>query len=208
MPNLSPSLFITLRQHENLNEGATSLYQTCQEFPQHHTILLPRHHTRLRIKVLRRGCYASRHVPLPVSFGNFHRVHINSTLKPTLSLADFDVVTTHLSLTHLAILGESPVFKTITSHPFSSLGMLELIPELHGDLIAAECEEFLAKAILFLDRPFASQEVDDSLSAAEKVVSVSPDAIWSVGLGDVVSTRSREQELRRVYSCQAVEHNR
>jgi hypothetical protein len=143
-----------------------------------------------------------------VSFGDFHRVHVNSIFEPTLGLADLDVVTTHLPLAHLAILGKSPVFETITPHPFSGLGVLELIPELHRDLVIAECEQLLAEAVFFLYRPFASQKVDDGFSPAEEVVSVTPDAVCSVSLRGVVSTRSKGLHLEGVENCQAIEHNK
>jgi hypothetical protein len=115
-------------------------------------------------------------------FGNLHRVHVNALLEPSLVLTDFNVVTTHLSLAHLAIFGKSPIFETITSDPLARLGMLELIPELNGDLVVTESKQFFAEAVFLFYRPFASQEVDDSFSSAEEVVSVTPYAIRGVGL--------------------------
>ena len=143
-----------------------------------------------------------------MSFGNFHRVHINSILEPTLRLTDLDVITAHLALAHLAILGKSPVFETVTPYPLSGLGMLKLIPELHGDFVIAKCEKFLAKAIFFLNLPFASQELNYGFGSAEEVVSVAPDAVWSVSLRGVVSMKTRERILKRVEGCQAIEHNK
>lgn len=125
-----------------------------------------------------------------MSLGNLHRVHINSILEPTLSLADLDVVTTHLSLAHLAVLGKGPVFETITPHPLSGLDVFELIPELHRDLVVAKSEQLLAEAIFLLYSPFASQKADNGLSPAEEVVSIAPYAVWSISLRDVFSTRS------------------
>jgi hypothetical protein len=124
-------------------------------------------------------------MPLPMRFGDLHRVYIDALLEPSLGLADLDVVTTHLALAHLAILGKSPIFEAITSRPLARLGVLKLIPELHGNLVIAKSEQFFAEAVFFLYRPFASQEVDDSFSPAEKVVSVTPDATRSIGLWDL-----------------------
>jgi hypothetical protein len=115
-------------------------------------------------------------------FGNLHRVYVDAFLEPSLSLADLDVVTTHLPLAHLAIFGKSPIFETITSRPLARLSMLELIPELHSNLVVTKGEQFLAQTIFLLYRPFASQEVDDGFRSAEEVVSVTPDAIRGVGL--------------------------
>jgi hypothetical protein len=122
-------------------------------------------------------------------FGDLHSVHVDALFEPSLGLADLDVVAAHLSLAHLAILGESPVFETITSSPFARLCVLELIPELHSNLVITKGEQFLAKAIFLLYRPFASQELDNGFSSAEEVVSVTPDTIWSIGLGDMIRAR-------------------
>jgi hypothetical protein len=121
-------------------------------------------------------------MPLPMRFGNLHRVHVYALLEPSLGLANLDVVTTHLSLAHLAILGKSPVFESVTSRPLARLGVLELIPELDGDLVISKGKQFFAEAVFLLYRPFASQEVDDSLSPAEEVVSITPDTVRGVGL--------------------------
>lgn len=115
-------------------------------------------------------------------FGNLHRIHVYALFEPSLGLANLDVVTTHLSLAHLAILGKSPVFKTVTSRPLARLGMLELIPELNGNLVVTEGKQFFAEAVLLFYRPFASQEVDDGFGPAEEVISITPDTIRGVGL--------------------------
>jgi hypothetical protein len=115
-------------------------------------------------------------------FGNLHRVYIDALLEPSLGLADLDVVTTHLSLAHLAIIGKSPIFESITSRPLARLGVFKLIPELHSNLVISKGKQFFAEAVFLFYRPFASQEVDDSFSPAEKVVSVTPDAIRSICL--------------------------
>jgi hypothetical protein len=115
-------------------------------------------------------------------FGDLHRVYVDAFLEPSLGLADLDVITTHLSLAHLAILGKCPVFETITSRPLASLSVLELIPELHGNFVVAKGEQFFAETVFLLYRPFASQELDDGFRSAEEVVSVTPDAIRGVGL--------------------------
>jgi hypothetical protein len=121
-------------------------------------------------------------MPLPMRFGNLHRVYVDAFLEPSLGLADLDVVTTHLTLAHLAILGKSPIFETVASRPLACIGVLELIPKLHGNLVIAKGEQFFAETIFLLYRPFASQEVDDGFRSAEEVVSVAPDAIRGVGL--------------------------
>ena len=77
-------------------------------------------------------------MPLPMRFGYLHRVHVDTLPEPSLGLINLDVVTTHLSLAHLAILGKCPVLETITSHPFARLGVLEFIPELHSNLVIAK----------------------------------------------------------------------
>jgi hypothetical protein len=119
-------------------------------------------------------------------FGNLHRVHVDALLEPSLGLADLDVVTTHLSLAHLAIFGKSPVFETITSHPLACLGVLEFVPELHGNLVVAKGEQFFAETVFLFGRPFTSQELDNGFSAAEEVISVAPDAIRGICLQEVI----------------------
>ena len=142
-------------------------------------------------------------------FGNLHRVHVDALLEPSLGLADLDVITAHLSLAHLAILGKSPVFETITSRPLASLGVLELVPELHSNLVITKGEQLLAKAIFLLYRPFASQELDNGFSSAEEVVSVTPDTIWSIGLEDLIRARLSERKLcRRNSNCQSIGRTR
>ena len=115
-------------------------------------------------------------------FGNLHRVYVDALPEPSLGLIDLDVVTTHLSLAHLAVLGKSPIFETITSHPLACLGVLKLVPELHGDLVIAEGKQFFAETVLLFYRPFLGQELDNIFSPAEEVVSVAPDAIRCISL--------------------------
>lgn len=132
-------------------------------------------------------------------FGYFHRVHVNALLEPSLVLSDLDVVTTHLSLAHLAILGKSPILKTITSNPLARLGVLELIPELNSNLVVTKGEQFFAETVFLLYRPFTSQKLEDSFSTAEEVVSVTPDAIRSVGLWNVIRARPLEVERAGIF---------
>ena len=128
-------------------------------------------------------------MPLPMRFGNLHRVHVNTLPEPSLGLIDLDVVTTHLSLAHLAVLGKSPVFETITSHPLARLGVLELVPKLHGDLVIAKSKQFLAETVFLFYRPFLGQELDNIFGPAEEVVSVAPDTIRCISLGDQVRAK-------------------
>jgi len=130
-------------------------------------------------------------------FGNLHGIHINALLEPSLGLANLDVVTAHLSLAHLAIFGKSPVFESVTSHPLACIGVLELIPELHGNLVVAKGKQFLAKTVFLFYLPFAGEELDDGFCPAEKVVSVTPDTIWGVGLWNVIRARPLEEECAR-----------
>lgn len=115
-------------------------------------------------------------------FGDLHPVHVDALSKPPLRLIDLDVVTAHLSLAHLAILGKGPVFETVTSHPLARFGVLELIPELHGNLVVTKGEQFLAEAVLLFYRPLLGQEFYDVFGAAKEVVSVAPDAIRGISL--------------------------
>jgi len=128
-------------------------------------------------------------MPLPMRFGNLHRIHVDALCEPSLRLIDLDVVTTHLSLAHLAILGKSPIFETITSHPLARLGVFELIPELHGDLVIAKGKQFFAETVFLFYRPFLGQELDNIFGPAEEVVSVAPDAIRCVSLEDQVRAK-------------------
>lgn len=82
----------------------------------------------------------------PALYTNFSlrfRIHNKVTQRPgTLTgFINLDIVTAHLPLTHLSVFCESPVFKAIASFPLHAIvGVLELIPELHSDLVLRKGE--------------------------------------------------------------------
>ena len=52
---------------------------------------------------------------------------------------NLNIVAAHLPLTHLPVFGERPVLKTIAPLPLHTIvGVLELIPELHGDFVISK----------------------------------------------------------------------
>jgi hypothetical protein len=63
------------------------------------------------------------------------------------------------------------------------MGVLILVPELHGDLITIECEEFFAESVRFLLLPFRGQKGDDLLGAFDEQVAVTPDAVGRIAFG-------------------------
>lgn len=64
---------------------------------------------------------------------NVHSVNIHAILEPTLFLTNLDVVSTHLSLLHQAVLVKSPILESIASPPLTII-VMKFIPKLHGDL--------------------------------------------------------------------------
>lgn len=125
---------------------------------------------------------ACRSFPLPVRFGNLHRVHINTIFEPSLRLANFDIVTTHLTFAHSAILCERPILKTVASHPLACFGVLEFVPELYRYLVIAESEQLLTKAIARLSGPFACQEFDNRFVSGKELVTIAPNTVFGVSL--------------------------
>lgn len=69
----------------------------------------------------------------PMLFSDGDRIHIHAISEPPVRLFDFDVVPTHLSLAHQAVVRKSPIFKAIRPPPLSRL-IMPLIPELNGNL--------------------------------------------------------------------------
>ncbi len=49
---------------------------------------------------------------------NVNLIDVHSVLEPPLILADLEIVTAHLPLTHTAVFRKGPVFETITTLPF------------------------------------------------------------------------------------------
>lgn len=122
-----------------------------------------------------------------MSLRNRHLVHVHTLLEPPILLLQLDVVPTHLTLPHYAILPKRPILKTITSLPLHAVvGIPILVPELHGNLVVREREQFLAKPIILLFLPFGSQKGDDFVMATDELVAVTPDTIRCVGLGDLL----------------------
>jgi hypothetical protein len=90
--------------------------------------LLP-FHTALTFE----SVYRSSDCSSPMLRSNVHRVNIHTILEPTLLLADLDVVSTHLSLLHQAVVVKSPILESIASPPLTII-VMEFIPKLHSNL--------------------------------------------------------------------------
>ena len=120
-----------------------------------------------------------------MSFRNRHLIHIHTLLKPPILLLQVDVVPTHLTFPHYAILPKCPILKTITSLPLHAVvGIPILVPELHGNLVVREREQFLTQPIILLFFPFGSQQGDNFIMATDELVAVTPDTVGCIGLGD------------------------
>lgn len=97
-----------------------------------------------------------------------HSVHINTILEPPPFFGNLEVVTTHLPLSHPAILSKRPVLEAITSLPLHLIvRVLVLVPELNSDLVILESEQLFAELVvlLFLPLPVALEVRASILSA-------------------------------------------
>lgn len=96
-----------------------------------------------------------------------------------------DIVTAHLTLPHLSIFGERPVLESVATLPLHPVvRVLELIPELDGNLVACEGEQLLAQSIVLLLLPLLCEELFDCSGANNEGCPVPPDAVRCIGLGD------------------------
>jgi hypothetical protein len=57
---------------------------------------------------------------------------------------------------------------------------LVLVPELHGNAVVAEGEQFLSQSVGLFFLPFLDQELFDLVGALEELVPVPPDCVWGV----------------------------
>jgi hypothetical protein len=81
--------------------------------------------------------------------GNIDSINIHSLLEPALLGQDVNIVPTHLPLAHAAVFCERPILEAVTTLPLHIImTVLVLVPELHGDLVVRESEQFLAQAVL------------------------------------------------------------
>ena len=118
---------------------------------------------------------------------NFHRVHIRSISEPASLFPNNDIVTAHLPLPHLAILGKRPVFQPVTPLPFHAIVcILILVPELHSDFVILETEELLAQAIVLLLLPLGGEEGMNFGMAGQEDVAIAPDGGGRVGFDDTI----------------------
>jgi hypothetical protein len=72
--------------------------------------------------------------PLPMFWTDRDFVDINTILEPSFRLRYLHIIPAHLPLPHPAIVLKSPIFKTVTSMPLSSL-IMPLVPELDCNLL-------------------------------------------------------------------------
>lgn len=130
---------------------------------------------------------------------NHHSININPIPKPPPLLPNLNIVPTHLPLPHPPILSKSPILKPVASLPLHSIvGILILVPELHGNLVVRESEEFLAQAVGFFFLPFRCEEGDDGVCTLEEVGAVAPDGVGGVGFGDGGGISLKFQMMSRV----------
>lgn len=102
-------------------------------------------------------------------FLDLNFVYVDTLHKPPLALLDHDIVPTHLSLAHPAILGECPVLQPITPLPLHLIvGVLVFIPELDGNLIGGKSKELFPQTVRLFFGPLCGQEVDDLVGATEE----------------------------------------
>lgn len=93
---------------------------------------------------------------------NVDGVNIYALAEPPLLFCDLDIVAAHLSLPHSAVCRKGPVLKPVTPLPFHPVVcILILVPELDGDLVIPEGEEFFAQPVVELFVPLGGQEADD-----------------------------------------------
>lgn len=70
-------------------------------------------------------------LPMLLANGNF--IDVDTIYEPSLRSCNFDIVSTHLSFSHLSILCKGPVLKSICPPPLPSL-IMPFIPELNSNL--------------------------------------------------------------------------
>ncbi len=95
---------------------------------------------------------------------------------------DRDVVRGHVPLCHDTFSIEGPMLIAIRTVPLPSF-IMELILEVHGNLVVSEGKEVLLQAIGLLNLPLVGQELDNCITARKEMVPVAPDAILCVAPG-------------------------
>lgn len=121
---------------------------------------------------------------------NRDRVHVDTIHKPAaLAIAvrsNQQVIATHHALAHLArVASKGPVLQSVAPLPLHPvLGILELVPELHGDAIVVEGKKLLAQTVVTLALPLGCEESNDGLGAGEERSAITPDAGRSIALSD------------------------
>lgn len=121
----------------------------------------------------------------PMLLRDLNGIYIDAVLEPALGLGDGDVVGAHLALAHEAVLREGPVLEAVGAPPLP-LGIVPLVPELHGDAVPGEGEQLLAQPVPLLALPLARQERPDLVPPPQELVTVAPDRVLRVGELDLV----------------------
>jgi hypothetical protein len=123
---------------------------------------------------------------LPVLLGDDGILDIGPLDKPpALSVAigpQEDIIPRHLALPHLSrLVVKSPVFQSVATLPFHLvIGILVLVPELHGNAVVGEGKQFLSQTVRLFLLPFLGQELFDLVGAFDELVPVPPDCVWGV----------------------------
>ncbi|KAK5635778.1 hypothetical protein RRF57_011490 [Xylaria bambusicola] len=111
---------------------------------------------------------------------DIHSININPIHKPPLTTIKAYVVSAHHPLTHEPVISKRPVLKSVSPPPLA-IGVMPLVPELHGDAVVREREQLLAQTVPLLALPFLGQEDLDLVAARQERVSVAPDRVRRVG---------------------------
>lgn len=122
----------------------------------------------------------------PVFRSDVHSIHIfYPFMEPSLSLSDLHIIPAHHPFLHTPILCKRPILQPIAPLPLHPIfGVLILIPELDGDFVSGEGEQFFSETIRLLTLPFGSKERYDGFSAGEEGGAVAPNTTWCVSRSD------------------------
>jgi hypothetical protein len=127
---------------------------------------------------------------------------LHLTCQALTGFANLNIISAHLPLTHLSVFGERPILETITPLPLHAImRVLELVPELHRDLVIRKGKQLFPQTIVLFFLPLLREEVFYRFSTSNEGSPVPPDAIGCIGLGDhfgvpVKVSRHQGQRMR------------
>ena len=96
---------------------------------------------------------------------------------------DVDVVNGGFAAAHKAEFGELPLLVAVGSKPVRG-GVVPLVLEADGDVVAGKGPELLDEAVAVLGGPLAGEEVHDGGTTGEKLRTIAPSAVLGVSKRD------------------------